>query len=448
MLDSTKHNFREKILKCVQEGTDGLSKRTDDLEQRINTTSNDIIKKIDDTTYTITNYSVEKNYISSEYILDSLCASKKNKPRVLICGYYGARNLGDELMLQSLLKKLDQKKLDITIMLAPCLETDASIYAPYNVIHYPARNDDILLLAKNYDYIVWGGGAVLDDSYYYFNYLNNALGYILIKLSLAAFQFNKKVYVLGVSTNRLLEDRVFISDLQTVIDKADYFSLRDTNSLKTLRNANLNTKKINIIDDLVISNIPTFTPTKKPNTLCVSMTFLFDDANISKIQTFIKLAIKKLQNFDTHKKVIIHLTPFFDQGNHDEKYFKTILNQLVTSNHQNTTIIIDQFPDNIEKLLDIYTECDCVLSMRYHATLIASLCGIKTLSIDYGNSHRHYYNKLDYIEKHYQKFAKINFDDITNQKVVDQAINTALSQKTTIANLNKYQFPSIIKEIK
>lgn len=448
MLDSTKYSFREKILKCVQEGTDGLSKRTDDLEQHIDATSNVIMKKIDNVTHTINNHPIEKNFVSSEYILDSLCASKANKPRVLICGYYGARNLGDELMLQSLLKHLDQKKLDITIMLAPCFETDASIYAPYNVIHYPTHNDDILLLAKNYDYIIWGGGAVLDDSDYYFNYLNNALGYILLKMSLAAFQFNKKVYVLGVSTNHLLQNQAFISDLQKIIDKASYFSLRDTNSLRTLKNANINTEKINIIDDLVISDIPIFTPTKKPNTLCISMTFLFDNENVSKIQTFIKLTIEKLQNLNAHKKIIIHLTPFFNQGNYDEKHFKTIVDQLSSSSPQNITIAIDQFPDNIKKLIYIYAECDCVFSMRYHATLIASLCGIKTLSIDYGNNHRHYRNKLDYIEKHYQKFTKIDFKDITNQEIVNRTIDHTLSQKTTKANLNNYHFPNIIKEIK
>ena len=448
MLNSTKHSFKEKILNCVQEGTNGLSKKTDNLEQLIDATSGIIIKKIDEVTYTINSCSVEKNYVSSEYILDSLFKQKTDKPRVLICGYYGARNLGDELMLKSVLEHLDQDRLDITIMLAPCLETDASLYAPYNVIHYPTRNDDILLLAKNYDYIIWGGGAVLDDSDYYFNYLNNALGYILLKVSLAALRFNKKVYVLGVSTNHLLRDQAFLSDLQKVINGADYFSLRDTNSLKTLKNANLNTERIDIIDDLAIPSIPTFSPAKKANTICISMTFLFNDENIPKIQSFIELAIKKIQNLNVGKKTIIHFTPFFDQGNYDEKCFKTISDQLVLPNPQDITIIIDQFPNNINELINIYAKCDCVFSMRYHATLIASLCGIKTLSIDYGNNHRHYRNKLNYIEEHYKKFAKIDFNNISSQEIVDRAIEETLSQKTSKANLNNYHFPSQIKDIK
>lgn len=444
MLDSTKYNFREKILKCVAEGTDELSKKTDNLEQRMD----EIIKKINDITYTIHDYPLEKNYVSSEYILDSLYKPKTNKSRVLICGYYGARNLGDELMLQSLLKHLDQEKIDITIMLAPCLGTDASIYAPYNVIHYPTHNDDILLLAKNYDYIIWGGGAVLDDDNYYFNYLNNAFGYILLKLSLAAFQFNKKVYVLGVSTNHILQDQTFISDLQKVIDKSNYFSLRDTNSLKTLKNANINTERVNIIDDLVIPNIPTIKPIKKSDAICISMTFLFNNENIPKIQTFIKLAIEKLQNSDPYKKIIIHLTPFFNQDNYDEECFKTIVNQLAPSFCQNVAIIIDQFPNNIEELTSIYAECDYVFSMRYHATLIASLCGIKTLSIDYGNNHRHYRNKLNYIAEHYRKLAILDFDNITDQKAVNRAIENTLSQKTTSIKSDNYHFPKIVKEIK
>ena len=444
MLDSTKHNLRAKVLNCIQDGTNEILQKTNNLEQHISDTSNHITEKLNN----ITNRSIEKNYISSEYLLDSFYTLNQKKPRVLICGYYGARNLGDELMLQSLLKHLDSKKLDITIMLAPQLETDASFYAPYNVIHYPSRNDDILLLAKNYDYIIWGGGAVLDDDGYYFNYLNNTLGYILLKTSLAALKYNKKVYVLGVSTNQILHDQSFISDLNTVISQANYFSLRDTNSFKTLKTAGIDTKKISIIDDLAISNIPSLAIKTHPDVITVSMTFIFTNDNLYKIQSFIKHTISSLKQDNPHKKIVIHFTPFFECNNYDENHYLEIIDYLTSFDFQNATYIIDPFPNNVEDLLSIYSQCNFVCSMRYHATLIASICGIKTLSIDFSKIHRHYYNKLKYIEDNYQKFVKIDFNKIDDKEAVNNAISLTLTQPIKKLDLKKIQFPSVIKTIK
>ena len=424
MLDSTKHNFREKLLKCIQEGTEGLSKRTDNLEKQLADTSNTLTKKIDGLMSTINNHRTEKTFISPEYTLDSLQRLHTNKPRILICGYYGARNLGDELMLQSILKRLNPKKLDITILLAPCSETDASIYAPYNVIHYPTHNDDILLLAKNYDYIIWGGGAVLDDSDYHFNYLNNALGYILLKVSLAAFQFNKKVYIFGVSTNHIIRDQIFISDLQKVINKADYFSLRDTNSLKTLQDIQIDTKKVNIIDDIAILDLPTSLPKNQSQNLSIGLVFIFDNKNLDSIISFIKLLIICFPN----KSVTMNFIPFFDENNYDQKHFQKILSSVNIPKNINASI--KPFANNIDELIQIISQCDCIFSMRYHATLISSLCGIKTLSIDYSEEHRHYRNKLSYIKEHYNDFEVIPSSSIANKKLVFNAIEQTLAQVT------------------
>ena len=55
----------------------------------------------------------DRGYISSEYfyaLSDYTFSGNQTKKKVLICGYYGARNCGDELMLQSILSNLDSEK--------------------------------------------------------------------------------------------------------------------------------------------------------------------------------------------------------------------------------------------------------------------------------------------------------------------------------------------------
>ena len=424
MLNEPKYRIRKKIINSVEEGTTSLNSKIDNFNYSMNhqiaelTTS---LNKLSDRIYALENKPLSYEYVSPEYILDSIQFTHSKKPRLLICGFYGALNLGDELMLQALLRRLDHNKFDTTIMIAEHPEIDASIYAPHQVIHYPKFNDDILLLAKNYDCIIWGGGAVLDDDQYYFNYSHNSLGYILLKTSLAALKFRKKIFVLGTSTNQSIQDKSFIKDLQAVISNANYFALRDTNSLKVLQNNNINVKNIHIIDDLAISDLPNSIPQKKSKTLTIGLVFILDDNNLPNIITFIQTIIKYFKNED----VILNFIPFYNRAGYDQKYFQRIISSIKTQKNINTNI--KPYPNTSNELIQIISQCNCIISMRYHATLISSLCGIKTLSIDYSEEHRHYYNKLTYIHDNYANFHKILFSKITDEKSVFNSIKQTLN---------------------
>lgn len=435
MLDSVKHNLQGKATRFIENGTTNLHKKINDIENLVNSSTQQLTNSLKE----LSSNPVYMDFVSLEYVLDTIESTRSRKPRLLICGFYGARNLGDELMLQSLLKRINNNKFDITIMLAEHPEVDASIYAPYHVVHYPQRNDDILTLARNYDVIVWGGGAVLDDRWYYFNYSHNSLGYILLKTSLAAFKFNKKVFVLGVSTNQTIEDPNFIQDLQAVVSQADYFSLRDTNSLKTLQNSHIDTSKVKIIDDLAISDLPNRIPQKHSKKPCIGLVFIFNDNNLSIISSFVRLVIA----YFADKPVTLNFIPFYDHNDLDQKLFQEILSSLKIP--QNITTNIEPFSNNIGELIQTFSQCDCIFSMRYHATLIASLCGIKTLSINYGKEHCHYQNKLSYIKEHYDDFEEIPFSSITDKESVFAAIKRAFEQ--TSHKYNSQQIRTIDKKL-
>lgn len=443
MLNIVKRAFKKTTLKHRENSYTNLTKEINSLKEQINNLSSNV--------ETLKDNAKKTAFLSNEYLLDSMYAMNTKKPRILICGYYGARNLGDELMLQSILKNLDKTKFDITILLAPYSGTDPSIYAPYHIIHYPTKNDDILLLAKNYDYIIWGGGAVLDDAYYDFNYQNISLGYILLKTSIAAFKYGKKVYVLGVSTNETLNDQRFITDLKTVIQKSNFFSLRDTNSLKTLEKASLPTDKVRIIDDLVISSLPEFSSKRNTNYFTIGLSFLFTDENFPKIKKFIENATNKFSKTFPDKIINLKLIPFYDKDNSDLHYFEKLMSSIELN--QKTKIIITPYPNNIEGLFNIYSDCNCIISMRYHAILISSLCGIKTLSINYGKEHRHYTNKLAYIKERSTELTEISFTMIDDAESTDAAIKKLLNQKTNKVNPKtiktaKRKLDAILSEIK
>ena len=444
MLDSAKKTLRGKIINCVDEGNSKIESELDRLKSSLADTRM-LLEEVAN--------SVNSEHISSEYMLDSMCVCRK--PRVLVLGYYGAKNLGDELMLQSLLKRLDRKDLSITIMLDNNRNIDASYYAPFNVLHYPTKTDDILKLAQNYDYIIWGGGAVLDDAWYGFNYAKICLSYILLKASIAAIKLKKKVFVLGVSTNKTLSDGALIKDLQCVIKGAEYFYLRDENSLKTLEKAGIDCSNVEIIDDLAISDLPAARYRKSDSNndeINVGFSFLMNGDNIEAICKCIENVIRAARKEVPNKKVVINLIPFYSSNrpDSDEMFFERLISagSLKTADR----VIVHDFPCTIEELGDIITSCDCFITMRYHGALVSSMLGVKTLVVDFSNQHRHYFNKLDYLKKHYCDFDKIDFDKISDPLSINSAIKKLLNQKASpysrdLIDLSDKTLVKILKQI-
>ena len=86
-------------------------------------------------------------------------------------GFYGAPNLGDELMLETLLQYFPSfKDVDLTIMLSDNPVYDIGSYPAVNFIHYPKTRYDFNYLAQYFDTLVFGGGAIIDDRFFDNNY--------------------------------------------------------------------------------------------------------------------------------------------------------------------------------------------------------------------------------------------------------------------------------------
>lgn len=393
----------------IEEDIKLLNEKTHNLEKRLNT----IEQLIRDGLY---NSEEERGYLSSEYIFNALPRSQKKK--ILVCGYYGARNCGDELMLQAILKNVNTDKYDVTILLSVNHSLDSSYYYPYHVLHYPKKVDDCRYLAENYDAIVWGGGAVLDDSYYEYRGVNNDLAYILFTITLLMLRMQKEAYIFGVSANRTLQNKKAIQDLQYIVNNATYFSLRDTNSKSTLESAGIVTSNIDIIDDLALSlDFSNSSQSNKNGTTvnigAVLMSTTRDDPGISTIIKNIALAGR---DYYKSKRIHLRLIPFFDQYHFDNELYSNAIKNIDDASMDGITITIEEQDFSPATISRVFSECDIIVSMRYHATLIAGgVLNRKVLSINQGNTHRHYYNKQKYIKDKYVKnLIEIPYEDSLN----------------------------------
>ena len=357
---------------------------------------------------------IQKNTEMSQEFLSNEYAALYNwkstsRPRVLICGFYGAKNVGDELMLEALLGLLPENKLDITILLSNNYDIDAAEYAPFRVLHYPKYSSDVLAIAHNFDAVIWGGGAMLDDVDYEYRGQYSTMAYILMSITKAVLKCGGQAFVYGVSSNKKLMNNKFLQDLQYVVDNSDYFALRDSNSLESLKKAGINTKKIAIIDDLSIAGIPSGYVSKKRsndnNVLNVGINLIVSDNGINEATRVLK---KIADVFE--KPINIIMIPFYNYKDHDQKLINDLIRDVKIKGVKIT--MVNQ-PNTMRELLDIYDKLDYIFTMRYHASLIAALTHNNVIMIDYEDRHSHYHNKNDYIKPKYCKELKvIKYDDL------------------------------------
>ena len=96
---------------------------------------------------------------------ERVAAANPSVKRVLLAGWYGADNFGDELMLKSVLAHIPDRMLSNVAVLLWDNDTydRLSIDPRVNVVHYPKSVNQLESYVCRFDAVVWGGGAILDD---------------------------------------------------------------------------------------------------------------------------------------------------------------------------------------------------------------------------------------------------------------------------------------------
>lgn len=165
--------------------------------------------------------------------------------KYLVCGNYGAGNLGDELILQGLiefLKKADQNS-EITVMSANPEQTKKH-YQVKAVHHFPAGIRSILRLSKatkeamkNCDYFILGGGGLFGSLTFRANLIWGIQAY-------QAYRAKKPMFIMGQSIGEL-KGRIRKYIVRKVVNYAKLIVFRDIASLR-------HSKKAYLADDFAL----------------------------------------------------------------------------------------------------------------------------------------------------------------------------------------------------
>ncbi len=180
---------------------------------------------------------------------------KDKGKRILVAGWYGADNLGDELMLRAVLEYLSNDALQRTSVLLWDNSTYDRLDLSHAVhtLHYPATTRELDFLVDSFDIVIWGGGAILDETQFNDDANNVNTGNLFIRTNELMLSRGKHVFCLGLSATPKLENPEYISRLARIVEKADHFSLRDKHSLDALRESGINPLKLSLCEDLAFS---------------------------------------------------------------------------------------------------------------------------------------------------------------------------------------------------
>lgn len=187
---------------------------------------------------------IKKEYSVSRMADDSIkvydWAMQKNK-EILISGYYGFKNSGDDALLKAIIQDLKQYKEspNIVVLSANPRETmeDYKVKA-ISRINLPK----IMKHMKNAEMLISGGGTLIQD-----RTSTKSLWYYLTIISLA---LKKKLKVMLYSNGiGPLEKKRNISKTRKILNKVDLITLRDERSYKTLREIGVDNKNVKVTAD-------------------------------------------------------------------------------------------------------------------------------------------------------------------------------------------------------
>ena len=276
--------------------------------------------------------------------------------KILISGYYGFDNFGDEAILGILLDKL--KDCDVTVLTSNPRKT-FDTYGVHSV--YSFSLDHVLKELAYCDVLISGGGSLLQNVT-----STKSLWYYGTIIHFAQLM-KKEVVIFSQGIGPI---KGWFSTLMTkkLLKKSQYISVRDKKSLELLNkwgitNANL------VCDPLYSLEVSQPQHTQKIGIQLRKFETLTDELfdNIVK-QINLRYYDREIELLSLQDEVDVGISQVF-------------YNKLKKSNSNINVTIVKELNNN--EIINRISEYDSLIAMRFHACLTAVKYGVKTLAIAY-----------------------------------------------------------------
>ncbi|MBC8630931.1 polysaccharide pyruvyl transferase CsaB [[Eubacterium] tenue] len=284
--------------------------------------------------------------------------------RVLISGYYGFNNAGDEAILKSIIIALREVNPTIDIVvLSNDIEHTKKTYNVDAINRWNIFN--IYNELRKSDGLISGGGSLLQD-------VTSSRPVIYYTTIMRLAKLAKKptfIYAQGVGPINKERSKKIINK---VLNNVEYITLRDNESLKLLNEIGID-KPISIVPDPVMGlSIADFNKNKSRQDK-ESVTISVRDWDKCDEVFLEKIAIVCDKIVELNKKVIF--VPM--HGEHDYKTSKKVVDMM-----EQDADIIDHDLD-IEEKISYIKDSKLMIGMRLHALIFAATVNTPMIGISY-----------------------------------------------------------------
>jgi polysaccharide pyruvyl transferase WcaK-like protein len=385
---------------------------------------------------------------------------KREKTKVLISGWYGHGNIGDELILKSMINVFKRKIYNVEIRIL----SDNPIYTKctHNIVstyQLPLKFKGYIRMLlngqtpfktikfiKNTDIFVMGGGGFLSDwqSYVPWGWLKQIiLAKILGKRTM--------IYAIGAGPFSTKKGKMIVKHI--INNYVDMITVRDKTSKKELLACGVEEKKIIVTADPVVN----YLEFKKNNYKKHKIDNIVKNYNNDFFNVGITVASlfhsNKWENnpekyFDEYiKNLTIALKKIAKNYNDVKFYFIPFMmteEDISFSNKLNGLIgnkgLVVKSKNDIERIITIYKDLDCVIAMRYHANILATILDKPVIPLVY------HHKVADYIKRIGLREKILDLGNGENWKDNIFNFNELVSQFDDIYN-DRYSITSVKKEI-
>lgn len=293
---------------------------------------------------------------------------------IVISGYYGFDNLGDEAVLYSIINSLRSKKPNINItVLSNNPEKTSKVHGVSAVSRW--KLSEIVKVIKDSDMLISGGGSLLQDVT-----SPKSLIYYLIVIVIAKI-LGKKVffYAQGFGPVRRWWSKKLV---KFVLDKIDCITLRDEKSADKLRNLGITKPPIIVTCDPVMG-MDKSTISKKPGKQ------LLEEFEIDFEKPIVGFALRKWQNEDVFIPAVAGLVDQLIMEDIQPVFMSfhlpddlEIAKKAIKQMKQKGAFLIDK-PLEINEALSIISHMDLLVGMRLHSLIMATMLEIPVVGISY-----------------------------------------------------------------
>ena len=297
---------------------------------------------------------------------------ERKRDGIAICGAYGHGNIGDDAILHSIIDAV--KKMDANIPITVFGKNPKYLKKAYRVDAIYSFNlfSVFNVMRKSLLYIN-GGGTLLQNITSV-----RSLFYYLFTIRLAK-QLKNKVVMYGCGIGPVRGD-FFVKYVKKVLNKnVDIITLREPHSLAELKSFSVTHPQLKLTSDPALVLRP-------PEDSLVSA--FLETHNFSVSEKHVCFILRNWKNFEQKKDDIAKLADYLYKKH---GYSAVFLSMNTPDNTANDAVRLISKAPNIcvyenlspEMTIGILSKMDLVISMRLHALIFASICGIPMVGLAY-----------------------------------------------------------------